>query len=312
MSMAQQKTELKVKKKKKSLYRTRELHVMLIPAVVFTTVFAYLPIFGLVMAFQDFKPLMGFRESPFVGLKQFQYIFTMPSFRTAFVNTMIISFFKIVLSILVPLILSLMLNEVTKSWFKRSVQTIVFIPYFFSWAILAGMILEIFAYDGIINNTMMHLFGMDPTAFLVSNKYFRTIIIGSDVWKGMGYNTVLLLAAITNVDPTLYEAAQVDGAGRWKQVLHVTLPSILPMVAVLTVLGLGNILNAGFEQILIMYNPTVERTVDILDTLVYRLGMTSHQYSAAAAMGLFKSVISLIFVGTSYLILYKKSDYRVF
>lgn len=310
--MAQQKTDLKEKKKKKSLYRTRELHVMLIPAVLFTTVFAYLPIFGLVMAFQDFKPLMGFRESPFVGLKQFQYIFTMPSFRTAFVNTMIISFFKIVLSILVPLILSLMLNEVTKSWFKRSVQTIVFIPYFFSWAILAGMILEIFAYDGIINNTMMHLFGMDPTAFLVSNKYFRTIIIGSDVWKGMGYNTVLLLAAITNVDPTLYEAAQVDGAGRWKQVLHVTLPSILPMVAVLTVLGLGNILNAGFEQILIMYNPTVERTVDILDTLVYRLGMTSHQYSAAAAMGLFKSVISLIFVGTSYLILYKKSDYRVF
>lgn len=310
--MAQQKTEGKEKKKKKSLYRTRELHIMLIPAVLFTTFFAYLPIFGLVMAFQDFKPLMGFRESPFVGLQQFRYIFTMPSFRTAFVNTMIISFFKIILSILVPMILSLMLNEVTKSWFKRSVQTIVFIPYFFSWAILAGMILEIFAYDGIINNTMLHLFGTDPTAFLVSNKYFRTIIIGSDVWKGMGYNTVLLLAAITNVDPTLYEAAQVDGAGRWKQVLHVTLPCILPMVAVLTVLGLGNILNAGFEQILIMYNPTVEKTVDILDTLVYRLGMTSHQYSVAAAMGLFKSVISLIFVGTSYLILYKKSDYRVF
>ena len=310
--MAPQKTEGKEKKKKKRLYRTRELHIMLIPAVLFTTFFAYLPIFGLVMAFQDFKPLMGFRESPFVGLQQFRYIFTMPSFRTAFVNTMIISFFKIILSILVPMILSLMLNEVTKSWFKRSVQTIVFIPYFFSWAILAGMILEIFAYDGIINNTMLHLFGTDPTAFLVSNKYFRTIIIGSDVWKGMGYNTVLLLAAITNVDPTLYEAAQVDGAGRWKQVLHVTLPCILPMVAVLTVLGLGNILNAGFEQILIMYNPTVEKTVDILDTLVYRLGMTSHQYSAAAAMGLFKSVISLIFVGTSYLILYKKSDYRVF
>lgn len=300
------------KKKKKSLYRTRELHMMLIPAVIFTAVFAYLPIFGLVMAFQDFKPLMGFAESPFVGLKQFQYIFTMPSFRQAFANTMIISFFKIVLSILVPLILSLMLNEVTKSWYKRTVQTIVFIPYFFSWAILAGMILEIFAFDGIVNNTMMQLFHLEPTAFLVSNKYFRTIIIASDVWKGMGYNTVLLLAAITNVDPTLYEAAQVDGAGRWKQVLHVTLPSILPMVAVLTVLGLGNILNAGFEQILVMYNPTVERTVDILDTLVYRLGMISHQYSAAAAMGLFKSIISLIFVGASYWILYKKSDYRVF
>lgn len=300
------------KNKKKSLYRTRELHAMLIPAVIFITIFSYLPIFGLAMAFQDFKPLIGFKESPFVGLKQFQYIFTMPSFQSAFINTMIISFFKITLSILVPLTLSLMLNEVTKSWFKRSVQTIVFIPYFFSWAILAGMILEIFAYDGVINNSLLHLFGMEPTAFLVSNKYFRSIIIASDVWKGMGYNTVLLLAAITNVDQSLYEAAQVDGAGRWKQVLHVTLPCILPMVAVLTVLGLGNILNAGFEQILIMYNPTVERTVDILDTLVYRLGMTSHQYSAAAAMGLFKSVISLIFVGTSYWILYKKSDYRVF
>lgn len=300
------------RKKKKSLYRTRELHLMLIPAVIFTLVFSYFPIFGLVMAFQNFKPLLGFRGSEFVGLDQFRYIFTMPSFQTAFVNTIIIAFFKIVLSILVPLALSLMLNEVVQTWYKRAVQTIVFIPYFFSWAILAGMILEIFAYDGIVNNVREALLGLEPVAFLVSNKYFRTIIIGSDVWKGMGYNTVLILAAITNVDMALYEAAQVDGAGRWKQTIHITLPSILPMVAVLTVLGLGNILNAGFEQILIMYNPTVEKTVDILDTLVYRMGIVSRQYSAAAAMGLFKSVISLMFVCISYYILYKKSDYRVF
>ena len=210
----------KPKKRKKSLYRTRELHLMLFPAVIFTALFCYLPIGGLIMAFQDFKPLLGFQKSAFVGLKQFHYIFTMPSFRQAFVNTIIIAFFKITLSILVPLVLSLMLNEVTKSWFKRSVQTIVFIPYFFSWAILAGMVLEIFAYDGVINNVLESLFGMESIAFLVSNKYFRTIVIGSDVWKGMGYNTVLLLAAITNVDPTLHEAAQVDGAGRWKQMLH--------------------------------------------------------------------------------------------
>ena len=265
------------KKKKKSLYKTRELHVMLLPAVIFTAVFAYFPMFGLIMAFQDFKPLLGFTKSKFVGFDQFAYIFTMPSFRQAFVNTFIIAFFKIILSILVPLILSLMLNEVIKSWFKRSVQTIVFIPYFFSWAILAGMLLEIFAYDGIVNNVLESFFHIEPIAFLVSNKYFRTIIIASDVWKGMGYNTVLLLAAITNVDAALYEAARVDGASRWKQVLHVTLPSILPMVAVLTVLGLGGILNAGFEQILVMYNPTVEKTVDILDTLVYRMGIAGHQ-----------------------------------
>lgn len=298
-------------KRKKSLYKTRELHVMLIPAVILTGLFAYLPMFGLVMAFQDFKPLLGFSKSEFVGLEQFRYIFTMPSFRQAFVNTIIIAFFKIVLSILVPLILSLMLNEVVQTWYKRVVQTIIFIPYFFSWAILAGMLLEIFAVDGIINNVITSL-GGESIPFLVSNKYFRTIIIGSDVWKGMGYNTVLLLAAITNVDQSLYEAAQVDGASRWRQVWNITIPGILPMVAVLTVLGLGNILNAGFDQILVMYNPTVEKTVDILDTLVYRLGMEGHQYSAAAAMGLFKSVISLLFVGVSYLILYKKSDYRVF
>lgn len=157
----------KPKKRKKSLYRTRELHLMLFPAVIFTALFCYLPIGGLIMAFQDFKPLLGFQKSAFVGLKQFHYIFTMPSFRQAFVNTIIIAFFKITLSILVPLVLSLMLNEVTKSWFKRSVQTIVFIPYFFSWAILAGMVLEIFAYDGVINNVLESLFGMEPIAFLV-------------------------------------------------------------------------------------------------------------------------------------------------
>lgn len=175
-------------KKKRNLYKTRELHIMLLPAVILTAVFAYLPMFGLVMAFQEFKPLMGFLKSPFVGLEQFKYIFTMPSFRTAFVNTMIIAFFKIILSIVVPLVLSLMLNEVVQKWFKKAVQTIVFIPYFFSWAILAGMLLEIFAYDGIINQVLMNVFDMEAIPFLVSNKYFRTIIIGSDVWKGMGYN----------------------------------------------------------------------------------------------------------------------------
>lgn len=284
---------------------------MLIPSVLFVFIFAYLPIAGLVMAFQDYKPLLGFTRSSFVGLEQFQYIFTLPSFWTAFKNTFIIAFFKIILSILVPLILSLLLNEIGRSWFKRAVQTIVFIPYFFSWAILAGMILEIFSMDGVVNNVVAAL-GGEAQAFLVSNDYFRTIIVGSDVWKGMGYNTVLFLAAITNVDPTLYEAAQVDGAGKWKQLVKITLPCIASMVVLLTILGMGGILNAGFEQILVMYNPMVERTVDILDTLVYRIGIAGHQYSAAAAMGLFKSVVSMVFVGGSYWIAYKTTEYRVF
>lgn len=263
------------------------------------------------MAFQNYKPLLGFSKSNWVGFEQFRYIFTVPSFWSAFRNTFIIAFFKIILNILVPLILSLLLNELSGRRFKQLVQTTVFIPYFFSWAILGGMVIEIFSYDGAVNNLIASL-GGEPIAFLVSNAWFRPIIIGSDVWKGIGYNTVLFLAAITNVDPTLYEAAMVDGAGRVKQLTKITLPSITSMIVLLTILGLGGILNAGFEQILILYNPIVERTVDILDTFVYRLGIVSTQYSAAAAAGLFKSIVSMIFVGASYWVAYKTTEYRVF
>lgn len=284
---------------------------MLMPAVIFVLLFSYVPIFGIIMAFQEYKPLLGFTGSEFVGFEQFRYIFSLPSFRIAFRNTFIIAFSKIVLNIIVPLTLSLLLNEITRSWFKRTVQTIIFIPFFFSWAILAGMVMEVFSYTGVINKTIEAL-GGEAIPFLISNDYFRTILVSSDVWKGMGYNTVLFLAAITNIDPTLYEAAQVDGASKWKQLTKITIPSIFTMIVLLTILGLGNILNAGFEQILIMYNPTVERTVDILDTLVYRLGIAGRQYSAAAAMGLFKSIVSMVFVGGSYWLAYKTTDYRVF
>jgi putative aldouronate transport system permease protein len=284
---------------------------MLMPAVIFVLLFSYVPIFGIIMAFQEYKPLLGFTGSEFVGFEQFRYIFSLQSFRIAFRNTFIIAFSKIVLNIIVPLTLSLLLNEITRSWFKRTVQTIIFIPFFFSWAILAGMVMEVFSYTGVINKTI-EVLGGEAIPFLISNDYFRTILVSSDVWKGMGYNTVLFLAAITNIDPTLYEAAQVDGASKWKQLTKITIPGIFTMIVLLTILGLGNILNAGFEQILIMYNPTVERTVDILDTLVYRLGVAGRQYSAAAAMGLFKSIVSMVFVGGSYWLAYKTTDYRVF
>jgi putative aldouronate transport system permease protein len=284
---------------------------MLMPAVIFVLLFSYVPIFGIIMAFQEYKPLLGFTGSEFVGFEQFRYIFSLQSFRIAFRNTFIIAFSKIVLNIIVPLTLSLLLNEITRSWFKRTVQTIIFIPFFFSWAILAGMVMEVFSYTGVINKTI-EVLGGEAIPFLISNDYFRTILVSSDVWKGMGYNTVLFLSAITNIDPTLYEAAQVDGASKWKQLTKITIPGIFTMIVLLTILGLGNILNAGFEQILIMYNPTVERTVDILDTLVYRLGVAGRQYSAAAAMGLFKSIVSMVFVGGSYWLAYKTTDYRVF
>ena len=284
----------KPKKRKKSLYRTRELHLMLLPAVIFTALFCYLPIGGLIMAFQDFKPLLGFRKSTFVGLKQFHYIFTMPSFRQAFVNTIIIAFFKITLSIFVPLVLSLMLNEVTKSWFKRSVQTIVFIPYFFSWAILAGMVLEIFAYDGVINNVLESLFGMEPIAFLVSNKYFRTIVIGSDVWKGMGYNTVLLLAAITNVDPTLHEAAQVDGATDFQTFWRIKWPQIMPTTLYILIITTINSFQC-FALIDLLTSGGPNDSTLTLMYYIYHNAVKLNNFGYGCALGIILAIIIAIF-----------------
>jgi putative aldouronate transport system permease protein len=298
-------------RKRALLNDPRPLHIMLLPAVICVFIFAYLPLAGVVMAFQNYKSLLGFFKSDFVGLEQFKYIFTIPGFWTSIRNTIIIAFFKIALGILVPLTISLLLNELSGQFFKRYVQTVIFIPFFFSWAILGGIVLEVLSYDGIINNVIASL-GGERAPFLIMNKYFRGIIISTDVWKGMGYNTVIFLAAITNIDPTLYEAAMVDGAGRVSQLRHITLPSIAPMIMLLTILGLGGILNAGFDQIFILSNPIVNETVDIIDTFVYRLGIVSAQYSPAAAAGLFKSVVSIFIVGGSYLLAYKFTDYRVF
>lgn len=300
--------------KRKNRYQLsdpRALHIMLIPAVLLTAVFSYLPLAGIVMAFQNFRPLLSFWRSSFVGFAQFRYIFTVPGFLSAMRNTVIIALCKIMLSIFVPLFISLLLNEFRGKRFKRYVQTTIFIPYFFSWAILGGILIELLSFNGIINNVIESL-GRERFAFLMSNRYFRAIIIASDVWKGMGYNTVLFLAAITNIDPTLYEAAMVDGANRFKQLLNITIPGIMPMLVLLMILGLGGILNAGFDQVLIMSNPIVRETIDIIDTFVYRLGIESQQYSPAAAAGLFKSVISMALVGGSYLLAYKTTEYRVF
>ena len=288
-----------------------QLHLMLFPGILLILLFKYVPLSGILIAFKDFIPRKGIFGSPWVGMENFEYMFSLPDTMRVLWNTLKIAVLKIVINFPIPIIIAILLNEVKSRKFKKSVQTIIYLPYFISWVILSGMILDIFSLDGVVNQILGN-FGVNPIFFMGDKKPFLGLLIGTDVWKNFGYGTVVYLAAITGVDESLYESAKIDGASRWKQILYITLPSIAPIVMLMMILNLGNILNAGFEQILIMYNPTVERTVDILDTLVYRLGMTSHQYSAAAAMGLFKSVISLIFVGTSYLILYKKSDYRVF
>lgn len=287
------------------------LHLMLLPGVIATLIYAYGPMAGLVMAFQQFEPLSGFFKSDFVGLDNFRYVFNLPDFNQVIWNTVIISLLKMVLFLLVPLILALLLNEVTKRWFSRVIQSAIFLPFFLSWTVLGGVIIELFSLNGPINGLLSEA-GASPIMFMLDNDWFRGIVIGSDVWKGMGYNMIVMLAAIVGINATLYEAAEVDGAGRWKQAIHITLPGMAPILVLLGVLSLGGILNAGFEQILIMYNPTVYEGADIIDTFVYRLGIFSQQFGPASAIGLFKSVISLGLVSITYYAAYKYNNYRIF
>ncbi len=300
-----------VSTKKGRFRREYPYYLMLIPGVAFTLVFSYLPMFGLVMAFQDFSPLKSFSGSPWVALQNFKDMLALPTFWSVVRNTLLISVSKIILRLLVPLVLALLLNEVLSVKFKRMAQTVFFLPYFLSWAVVGGILRSLFQYDGMVNGMLMSL-GMERIMFLGSNTWFPIIAVISDVWKDMGYNMIIFLAAITNVDPTLHESAALDGANRWNQIWHITLPSIRPMVVMLLVLSLGSVLSAGMEQILLLYNPMVYESADIIDTLVYRLGLVNHQWSLSAAVGLMKSVISFILVVISYAIATKRFDYQVF
>lgn len=227
-------------------------------------------------------------------------------------NTVVIAIQKIVSNIFVPLVMALLLNEVGHRGFKKMVQTLIYIPYFFSWVILGGILADILSpVDGILNN-IIQFFGGESVNFLGNPDTIQPVFVVTNIWKEVGYNTVIFLAAMTNIDPGLYEAAALDGAGRWKQTLHITIPSIMPMILLVSVLGMGNILNAGFDQVFNLYSPVVYETADIIDTFVYRIGMDELQYSVSTAIGLFKSVISFILIMSSFYLAKKYAGYRIF
>lgn len=218
---------------------------------------------------------------------------------------------KIIINFPIPIIVAILLNEVRSNFFKRSVQTIVYLPYFISWVILAGIILDIFSLEGIVNKTL-NAMGLSSVFFLGDNSKFVGLLVGTDVWKNFGYGTVVYLAAITGVDESLFEAARIDGANRFKQILHVTIPSIAPIIMLMMILNLGNVLNAGFEQVFNLYNPLVYESADIIDTFVYRISLVEANYSLGTAVGLLKSVVSFILIVSSYALANKYSDYTIF
>jgi len=287
-------------------------HAMLIPGVVLLLIFSIMPMFGLIMAFQTFNPILGFFQSPFVGLDNFKAVFTNSEITQAMYNTLVIAIIKIILQMLVPITFAILLNECRLLWFKRGVQTIVYMPFFLSWVIVAEMFSHMFALNGMVNTMLMALGFKNPIMFMASNLWFQPIVIGVDVWKNFGFNAVIYIAAITGIDPNLYEAADIDGATRWQKVKFVTLPGIISTVVLLGVLSIGGILNAGFDEIFNMYNPLVYKSGDILDTLVYRIGIGQLQYSVGTAVGLFKSVVSFVLITVSFKLAHKFAGYRIF
>jgi putative aldouronate transport system permease protein len=281
-----------------SIWRTyvrhRDLVLMFAPALLFFAVFNYVPMVGAIIAFKDFRMDLGILASPWIGLENFEHLFSSGDFPRALRNTVTVSLLRLSFGFFAPIILALSLNEVRVSWYKRGVQTLTYLPYFFSWVILGGIFLLVFSYRGPANQ-VLQLVGVAPAEFLTDDTWFLVVLIATGIWQSVGYGAVIYLAALSGISPDLYEAAMVDGAGRWRQTLNITLPSLVPTIVTLFILSLGHILNAGFDQIYNMYNPMVYDVADVIDTYVLRRLQTM-DFGLATAAGLFKSVVGLSLV----------------
>ena len=300
-------------KRKRAIFR-RELpfHLMLLPAVILTGVFSYGPMLGIIMAFQKFSPKRGIFGSKFIGFENFKYLMNIPDIDKVVFNTFFIAGMKLVLGVIIPMLVAILLNEIRISPIKKLIQTMVYFPHFLSWVILSGIFIDILSPSTGIVNEFIKLLGLEPVFFLGNPKVFPYTMAITETWKEFGFGTIVYLATISGIDPTLYEAARADGAGRLQQTVHITISALLPMAALMLILNLGGVLNLSFEQIYNLYSPQVYSTGDILDTLVYRLGMVDAQYGVATAVGLFKSVVSLILVSFSYWLAGKARGYNVF
>lgn len=294
--MKKPKSETKKKTKRHSDWsRNKALYIMALPGVLYYIIFKYIPLLGSIIAFQNYNVFKGISGSPFVGLAQFTKLFSYGDFTRLLTNTIMISLYDILFAFTAPIILALLLNEVRRSWFKRTVQSVVYLPHFLSWVVLGGIISTQFLSieTGLINH-ILRFFGHDPIFFLANEKYARGILVLSGIWKDIGWNTIVYLAALTSIDPTLYEATSVDGAGYMRQMWHVTIPAILPTIVILLLLKIGSFMEFGFERVWVFLNGTNASKIETFDTYVYQIGLAQGQYSYATAVGLFKSAVGFI------------------
>ena len=277
----------------KNLRRDRQLVFMLIPVVIFFAVFSYYPLYGILIAFKDYSISKGILGSPWAGLRYFRQFFLSPYFGRLLRNTVLISVYSLLWGFPVPIIFALLLNEFKDGKFKRLIQTVSYLPHFISLVVICGILIDIFSPQGGVVNALLYSLTGKRINFFGEPEWFRAMYVGSGVWQEFGWNSIIYLAAITGINPDLYEAARIDGAGRLRQIWHVTLPGIKPTILTLLILNLGNIMSVGYEKIILLYSPTTYETADVISTYVYRTGLLSQQYSYAGAVGLFNSVINI-------------------
>jgi putative aldouronate transport system permease protein len=286
-------------------------YLMILPGIILLFAFTFVPLFYSVIAFQRFNPALGIWNSQWVGLENFLFLFRIQDAREVFRNTLFIASGKILLVLFSAITFALLLNEVRLARVKRAIQTMVYLPHFLSWVILAGILRTLLARNGLVND-FLGVFGVEAIQFLGRPNIFPWVIIVSDVWKEFGFEAIIFLAALTAIDPTLYEVAEIDGANRFQKMFYISIPSIIPTIVLVASLSIGNILNAGFDQIFNLYSPIVYSTGDILDTYVYRVGLVQGQYSIGTMVGLLKTVVSLVLIGVSYWAASKFANYRIF
>ena len=281
---------------KNPLIKYWDLYLIMVPGILFFLLYKYLPMWGIVIAFQDFSVFSGVLNSEWVGLKHFERMFEAKEFYNIFSNTLLISLYKLFWGFPAPIIVALLLNEIRNATYKRTIQTIIYLPHFLSWVIIGGIMMNLLAPSPGIINTFIEFLGFESIHFLTDDSWFRSVLVGSDLWKSVGWGTILYLAALSGIDPQLYEAATVDGATKWQLTKYITLPSLLPTIVVLFILQMSSVLEVGFEQVFILISPLVYDVGDVIETYVYREGIVQGQFSYTTAVGLFKSIIALVLV----------------
>ncbi len=298
-------------KKLAEIKKNRDVYIILLPAVLYYIIFKYIPMFGNILAFQDFSITRGIFASPWVGLANFKDFLSNYKFWQLLRNTLTINIFYLLFSFPMPIILALLLNEVKRSKFKRFVQTATYMPHFISTVVVVSMVLTFLSSEGMINAARTKL-GLEALSFMTTPGYFYPIYTVSGIWQELGWGSIIYISALSSVDPQLYEAAMIDGAGRFKQMLHVTLPCILPTIVILLIMNIGNMLTVGYEKIILLYNPSIYETADVISSYVYRRGLLEGDYSYSAAVGIFNSLINCMLLFVSNWISNKISDYGLF